>query len=90
MLGVPLLKTIAHVFRYTGNIAQASDSLVLTLNNDSKLTGTALAATRAMRYGRMSVELQTAWSGGVVSAAILMGQTTEEIDARVLHRTTGN
>ena len=46
--------------------------------------GTALTSTRAMRYGRMIIDLQTAWSGGVVSAAILISQDTEELDVSLV------
>ena len=55
-----------------------TDGVVLTLKDDK--IGTKLSATRAMHYGKMTVEMQTAWSGGVVTAAVLMGDTTEEVD----------
>lgn len=52
--------------------------MVLTLKDDK--VGTKITATRAMRFGKVTFELQTAWSGGVVTAAVLMGDTTEEVD----------
>ena len=62
----------------TGEIRNVTDGVVLTLKDDK--IGTKLSATRAMHYGKMTVEMQTAWSGGVVTAAVLMGDTTEEVD----------
>ena len=61
-----------------GEIRNVTDGVVLTLKDDK--IGTKLSATRAMHYGKMTVEMQTAWSGGVVTAAVLMGDTTEEVD----------
>jgi len=39
-----------------------------------------------MHYGKITYEIQTAWSGGVVTAAVLMGDTSEEVDVEF----TGN
>lgn len=33
-----------------------------------------------MHYGKATFEMQTAWSGGVVTAAVMMGDTSEEVD----------
>lgn len=39
-----------------------------------------------MHYGKITFEIQTAWSGGLVTAAVLMGDTSEEVDVEF----TGN
>lgn len=62
----------------TGDLQTTSDGVVLTLKSDK--IGTKITSTRAMHYGKVTFEMQTAWSGGVVTAAVLMGDTSEEVD----------
>lgn len=62
----------------TGELENTPDGVVLTLKSDK--IGAKITSTRAMHYGKVTFEMQTAWSGGVVTAAVLMGDTTEEAD----------
>jgi beta-glucanase (GH16 family) len=61
-----------------GNLETTADGVALTLRSDK--VGAKITSTRAMHRGKMTVEMQTAWSGGVVTAAVLMGDTDEEAD----------
>lgn len=62
----------------TGELKNTPDGVILTLKKDK--IGAKITSTRALHYGKVTFEIQTAWSGGVVTAAVLMGDTSEEVD----------
>ena len=61
-----------------GELENTPDGVILTLRKDK--VGAKITSTRALHYGKITFEIQTAWSGGVVTAAVLMGDTSEEVD----------
>ncbi|KAK9460594.1 concanavalin A-like lectin/glucanase domain-containing protein [Lipomyces oligophaga] len=63
---------------YTGYLTTSDDNLLLTMPNQT--TGTVLASTRYMWYGKYSITLKSSRGRGVVTAAIAFSDVKDEID----------
>lgn len=61
-----------------GEVEDTAEGAVLTLKTNK--VGAKITSTRVLHHGKITFEIQTAWSGGVVTAAVLMGDATEEVD----------
>lgn len=65
----------------SGNVRRTKSGLKLELSQEGKAKGgTRLSSTRYMYYGRFTIVMRHKSANGVVSAAITMSNTKDEID----------
>ncbi|CCE64984.1 hypothetical protein TPHA_0J01630 [Tetrapisispora phaffii CBS 4417] len=71
-------------FTYSGftDIDNSTDEIILKM--PKKSTGSLLSSARVMLYGKISINMRTARSRGVISAIVLMSATGDEIDFEFL------
>ena len=65
-----------------GEVENTPDGAVLTLKKGKP--GTKITSVCALHRGKVTFEIQTAWSVGVITSAVLMGDVGEEVDLEFL------